>query len=52
MAQLVDLLELDVTDGAVERWEKNLAKPTPEHRKRLVEFLGFDPEAPGLTGDS
>jgi hypothetical protein len=31
------------TASSIEKWEKN--RPTEPYRKRLVEFVGFDPEA-------
>jgi transcriptional regulator with XRE-family HTH domain len=51
-AQFADLLGLGVTDGAVELWEKGKNRPTPIHRAKLVEFLGFDPELTKSTGGS
>ena len=52
MTQLVDALGLEVTDSAIEQWEKNQNRPTEEHRKRIVEFLGFDPAPANPTGGS
>ncbi|MBM3883525.1 MAG: hypothetical protein FJ387_28110 [Verrucomicrobia bacterium] len=43
MPQLVERLRLGVTDGAVERWEKNLNRIREPHRTRIIEFLGYDP---------
>ncbi len=44
MAQLAKQLGLEVTESAIERWEKNLARPTEANRARIVKFLGFEPE--------
>ena len=43
MTQLATMLWFGITDAAIEKWEKNQNRPTDEHRKRIVEFLGFDP---------
>jgi DNA-binding transcriptional regulator YiaG len=43
--KLARRLGMEVTDSAIEKWEKNVNRPLPIYRKRLVEFLGFDPEA-------
>jgi DNA-binding transcriptional regulator YiaG len=45
MPQLARLLGIGTTDTAIEKWEKNQNHPTEPYRTRLVEFLGFDPEA-------
>ena len=50
MTQLVDVLGIEVTDSAIEQWEKNQNRPTAEHRKRIVQFLGFDPALANPTG--
>src|SRR5258706_16192348 len=52
MTQLAKLLGLGITDTAIEKWEKNQNRPTKSHRCRLIEFLGFDPATPNLTGES
>ena len=52
MTQLAKLLGLGITDTAIEKWEKNQNRPTVEHRKRIVQFLGFDPAAIIPTGGS
>ena len=52
MTQLAKLLGLGITDTAIEKWEKNQNRPTESHRRRLIEFLGFDPATPNLTGES
>jgi transcriptional regulator with XRE-family HTH domain len=43
MAQLALILGSGVTDSAIEKWEKNQNRPTAEHRKHIIEFLGFQP---------
>ena len=50
MTQLAKVLGLGITDTAIEKWEKNQNRPTESHRCRIIEFLGFDPAAPNLTG--
>jgi transcriptional regulator with XRE-family HTH domain len=50
MTQLAEKLQLGVTDRAIEQWEKNQNRPTNEHRKRIVQFLGFDPLVASPTG--
>ena len=52
MTQLAKLLEFGITDSAIEKWEKNQNRPTDEHRKRIVQFLGFNPALTNPTGDS
>ena len=52
MTQLVKLLDLDVSDGGVERWEKNYSQPRTRDRQRVIEFLGYDPAITNPTGDS
>jgi transcriptional regulator with XRE-family HTH domain len=52
MTQLAQLLGVGTTDSAAEKWEKNQNRPTEEHRKRIVEFLGLDPAPVNPTGDS
>jgi DNA-binding transcriptional regulator YiaG len=44
MPKLAKLLGFDITDTAIEKWEKNQNQPTEPYRSRIVEFLGFDPE--------
>ena len=51
MTQLAKLLEFGITDSAIEKWEKNQNRPTDGHRKRIVEFLGFNPGSKNPTGD-
>jgi DNA-binding transcriptional regulator YiaG len=50
MTQLAKLLEFGITDSAIEKWEKNQNRPTEEHRKLIVEFLGFNPGSKNPTG--
>jgi len=52
MTQLADSLGLEISDSAIEKWEKNQNRPTDGHRIRIVDFLGFDPARTNLTGDS
>jgi DNA-binding transcriptional regulator YiaG len=52
MTQLAKTLGLGITDTAIEKWEKNQNRPTEEHRKLIVEFLGFNPAQTNPTGDS
>lgn len=44
MVQLVERLQLNLSDSAVEKWEKNQNRPIEEHRQTIVQFLGFDPD--------
>jgi DNA-binding transcriptional regulator YiaG len=50
--KLAETLGIGITDTAVEKWEKNQNHPTAAHRSRIIEFLGFDPATPNLTGES
>ena len=50
MGQLVKQLGLGVTASAIEKWERNQNYPTVFNRKRIIEFLGFDPESVNPTG--
>ena len=50
LTQPAETLGLGITDTAIEKWEKNQNRPTAEHRKRIVEFLGFDPKLLNPTG--
>ncbi len=52
MTQLAKLLGFGITDTAIEKWEKNQNRPTESHRCRIIEFLGFDPATPNVTGES
>jgi transcriptional regulator with XRE-family HTH domain len=52
MTQLANLLGLGITDSAIEKWEKNQNRPTEEHRKSIIEFLGFNPARTNPTDDS
>jgi hypothetical protein len=51
MTQPADFLGLGITDTAIEKWEKNQNRPTPFHRERIVQFLGFNPAMAKPTGD-
>jgi hypothetical protein len=51
MTQLAKTLGLGITDSAIEKWKKQ-NRPTDEHRKRLIQFLGFDSARMNPTGDS
>ena len=48
--QLAKMLGLGVSDSSIEKWEKNQKRPTEEHRKRIIEFLGFIPTQTNPTG--
>jgi DNA-binding transcriptional regulator YiaG len=50
MSQLAAMLGFEITDSAIEKWEKKQNRPTKEHRNRIVQFLGFDPAATNPTG--
>ena len=52
MTQLAKMLGFGISDTAVQKWEKDQNRPTEEHRKRIVEFLGFNPTPANPTGDS
>ena len=45
MTQLAKLLGDGMTGTAIEKWENGQNYPTPSNRKRIIEFLGFDPES-------
>ena len=51
ITQLAKMLGFGISDTAIEKWEKNQNHPTDEHRKRIVEFLGFNPAPANPTGD-
>jgi len=50
MTQLAETLGPGITNTAIEKWEKNQNRPTDGHRKRIVEFLGFNPGSKNPTG--
>jgi transcriptional regulator with XRE-family HTH domain len=50
MTQLAKILGFGITGTAIGKWEKDEKRPTDEHRKRIVEFLGFDPAPANPTG--
>src|SRR5579872_1724748 len=41
MTQLAQVLGLEITDAATEKWERNRNRPTEAHRVLIVRFLGF-----------
>jgi len=41
MTQLSKFLELGVADTTIEKWEKNVSKPTEPYRSKLIKFLGM-----------
>jgi len=45
MTKLATLLQLQITDSAIEKWEKNLNHPTEENRSKIIALLGFNPES-------
>ena len=52
ITQLAKMLGFGVSDTAIEKWEKNQKRSTDEHRKRKVEFLGFNSALTNQTADS
>ena len=50
--KLAEILGIGITDTAVEKWEKSQNRPTESHRRRIIEFLGFDPATTIQTGGS
>jgi transcriptional regulator with XRE-family HTH domain len=52
MTQLADLLGLGITDSAIEKWEKNQNRPTEEHRRCILAFLGINAVLANPTGES
>ena len=48
--ELAEILAIGISDTAVEKWEKNQNRPTESHRRRIIEFLGFDLGTLKLTG--
>jgi len=50
--KLAEILAIGITDTSVEKWEKNQNRPTESHRRRIIEFLGFDPATIIPTGGS
>jgi len=51
MTQLAQLLDIGVSSSAIEKREKHQNCSTTPYRKRIIEFLGFDPESFNPTGD-
>ena len=52
MTQLSQFLNLGVSDATIEKWEKDISRPSALYWKRIVEFVGFDPVTVKPTGDS
>ncbi len=50
MTQLAEVLGVGVTDSAIEKWEKDQNRPTEEHLKRLIDFIGYAPITARPTG--
>jgi DNA-binding transcriptional regulator YiaG len=44
MTQLSHFLKLGVSDATIEKWEKDISRPSAPYWKRIVEFVGFDPK--------
>jgi hypothetical protein len=42
MTQLTKLLGLEITDSALEKWEKSQNHPTAEHQAIIVNFLELE----------
>jgi hypothetical protein len=51
MTQLSQFLNLGVFDATIEKWEKDISRPTALYWKRIVEFVGFDPKTINPTGE-
>ena len=45
MTQLSQFLNLGVSDGTIEKWEKDISRPSEPYWKRIVEFVGYDPRS-------
>ena len=45
MTKLSKTLGLGVADTTIEKWEKNISKPTEPYRSQIIKFLGIDPGA-------
>jgi predicted transcriptional regulator len=52
MTQLSQFLRLGVSDSTIEKWEKNISRPSEPYRSQIVQFLGFAPETTNSTGGS
>jgi DNA-binding transcriptional regulator YiaG len=52
MTQLSQFLNLGVSDATIEKWEKDISRPSEPYWKRIVEFAGFDPKTIKPTGES
>ena len=51
MMQLAKKLGPGISDSAIEQWEKNQKRPTDQHRRLILEFLGSDAPALDPTGE-
>ena len=51
MTQLSQFLNLGVSDATIEKWEKDISRPSALYWKRIVEFVGFDPKTFYPTGE-
>ena len=51
MTQLARILGFGITDTAIEKWEKNQNRPTEEHRRCILAFLGFNVAPGSPTGE-
>jgi DNA-binding transcriptional regulator YiaG len=51
MTQLSQFLNLGVSDATIEKWEKDISRPSAPYWKRIVEFVGFDPKIIRQTGE-
>jgi DNA-binding transcriptional regulator YiaG len=52
LTQLAQVLGIGVCASTIAKWERNQNYPAPAYRIRIVEFLGYDPEAASPTGGS
>jgi hypothetical protein len=52
VTQLSQFLKLGVSDAPIEKWEKDISRPSEPCRTRIVEFLGFNPDPENSTGES
>jgi len=51
MTQLSEYLNLGVSDASIEKWEKDISRPSALYWKCIVEFVGFDPKTINPTGE-
>ena len=52
MTELAKILGFGISDTAIEKWEKNQNRPTEEHRRSILAFLGFNAAPANQTGES